>query len=80
MADAFQKSRTLGELILIDRVSHMTSACGVVESTVSEEEKPCFEKGELFTDGCIFEEFYFNPKSAFLSRQIRAVSHPKSPV
>lgn len=28
--DVFKKHRTLGELILIDRVSNMTSACGVV--------------------------------------------------
>ena len=31
--DEFKKHKTMGELILIDRVSHMTSACGVVEST-----------------------------------------------
>ncbi|MBQ9063121.1 MAG: sulfate adenylyltransferase, partial [Eubacterium sp.] len=30
-ADRFRTHRTLGELILIDRVSFMTSACGVVE-------------------------------------------------
>ncbi len=30
-ADTFQRHRTLGELILIDRVSFMTSACGVIE-------------------------------------------------
>ena len=28
--DEFKKTRTLGELILIDRISNMTSACGVV--------------------------------------------------
>ena len=28
--DTFKKHRTLGELILIDRISNMTSACGVV--------------------------------------------------
>ncbi len=30
--DAFHKHKTLGELILIDRVTNMTSACGVVET------------------------------------------------
>ena len=30
-ADTFQRHKTLGELILIDRVSFMTSACGVIE-------------------------------------------------
>lgn len=29
--DKFEKNNALGSLILIDRVSHMTSACGVVE-------------------------------------------------
>lgn len=32
--EAFKKSKTLGSLILIDRVSNMTSACGVVEHTL----------------------------------------------
>lgn len=32
--DTFQKHRTLGELILIDRITNMTSACGVVENVV----------------------------------------------
>ncbi|MEE3392140.1 MAG: GTP-binding protein [Lachnospiraceae bacterium] len=30
IVDEFEDHRTMGELILIDRVSHMTSACGVV--------------------------------------------------
>ena len=36
VADVFKKHKTLGEFILIDRVTNMTSGCGVVESaTVS---------------------------------------------
>lgn len=31
VVDEFRKHKTLGELILIDRISYMTSACGVVE-------------------------------------------------
>ena len=31
--DEFKKHKTLGELILIDRISNMTSACGVVRKT-----------------------------------------------
>ena len=31
VVDEFKNHRTMGELILIDRVSHATSACGVVE-------------------------------------------------
>ena len=66
VVDEFRKNKTLGELILIDRVSHMTSACGVVESVNAEGEKPYFEKDDIKTSGYIFEEFYFNLENAFL--------------
>ena len=33
--DEFAKHKTLGELILIDRISNMTSACGVVTDTMT---------------------------------------------
>ena len=68
VVDEFQKNKTLGELILIDRVSHMTSACGVVESVSTEGENPYFEKDDIKTSGYIFEEFYFNLENAFLSK------------
>ena len=68
VVDKFKKNKTLGELILIDRVSHMTSACGVVESMNTEGEKPYFEKDDIKTSGYIFEEFYFNLENAFLSK------------
>ena len=35
--DEFEKNNALGSLILIDRVSHMTSACGIVEHTMNRE-------------------------------------------
>lgn len=34
VVDEFKKEQELGSFILIDRVSHMTSACGVVEHTL----------------------------------------------
>lgn len=68
VVDAFKKNKTLGELILIDRVSHMTSACGVVENVDTDGEKPYFEKDDIHTGGYIFEEFYFNLENAFLSK------------
>lgn len=34
--DLFKNHKTLGELILIDRVTHMTSACGVIEELLSD--------------------------------------------
>ena len=35
--DEIEKNNALGSLILIDRVSHMTSACGIVEHTLNRE-------------------------------------------
>ena len=35
--DEFEKNNALGSLFLIDRVSHMTSACGIVEHTLNRE-------------------------------------------
>ena len=66
-ADLFSSHKTLGELILIDRVTNMTSACGVVEQ-VSEKggsasEKASFKYGELSARGDIFEEFYYDTSS-----------------
>lgn len=68
VVDEFKKNKTLGEFILIDRVSHMTSACGVVEQVDTKGEKPYFEKGDLKTGGYIFDEFYFNLENASLSK------------
>ena len=39
VVDEFDKHRTLGELILIDRVTNMTSACGVVRKTLVSQDK-----------------------------------------
>lgn len=63
-ADRFKSHKTLGELILIDRVTNMTSACGVVES-LSERggtsaDKASFVYGGLTARGDIFEEFYYD--------------------
>lgn len=37
VVDEFKKHKTLGEFILIDRITNMTSACGVVEKVNTEE-------------------------------------------
>jgi len=61
--DEFTKHKTLGELILVDRVSNMTSACGVVsKSSVdhSKDLKAAFVLGSLKANGDIFEEYYYN--------------------
>lgn len=67
--DTFRHHKTLGELILIDRVSHMTSACGVIESVDTAEEKPYFEKEDIKIGGYIFEEFYFNLENAIMTKR-----------
>lgn len=69
VADVFLKNITLGELILIDRVSHATSACGVVETVENAEEEVYFYKDDLKAKGYIFEEFFFNLENAFLKRK-----------
>lgn len=67
VVDLFAKHKTLGELILIDRVTNMTSACGVVE-VVAEKvtngtEKASFRLNDLTARGDIFEEFYYDTSS-----------------
>jgi sulfate adenylyltransferase subunit 1 len=64
--DAFLKHKTLGELILIDRITNMTSACGVVENPTPDESrdlKCAFVSGNLKANGDIFEEFYYDIES-----------------
>lgn len=65
-ADKFRQHKTLGELILIDRVTNMTSACGVVEELSGKEEKSAkasFRYGGLTARGDLFEEFYYDVSS-----------------
>lgn len=67
VADLFTSHKTLGELILIDRVSNMTSACGVVENLSerggSFSNRASFRYGDIEARGDIFEEFYFDTAS-----------------
>lgn len=60
----------MGELILIDRVTNMTSACGVVEQFASgnETEEPVFVYGDLKARGDIFEEFYYNMEKSLIAK------------
>lgn len=64
--DLFSKHKTLGELILIDRVSNMTSVCGVVDSVeekADDAKKASFVLGSLEARGDIFEEFFYDTSS-----------------
>ena len=65
VVDLFAKHKTLGELILIDRVTNMTSACGVVE-TVAEKvtngtEKASFRLNDLTARGDILNVLKYQP-------------------
>jgi sulfate adenylyltransferase subunit 1 len=61
--DEFRLHKTLGELILIDRVSHATAACGVIEAVGK-----TMENGVLLKDGQnrlvigLFDNFYYHPE------------------
>jgi sulfate adenylyltransferase subunit 1 len=67
VADKFDYHKTIGELILIDRVTNMTAACGVVEELAerggSFSDRASFKLGDLEARGDIFEEFYYNLES-----------------
>ena len=63
-ADRFDAHKTLGALILIDRISFMTSACGVVEQLEEQGgtslNKASFKFGSIEARGDIFEEFVYD--------------------
>lgn len=65
VVDKFKSHKTLGELIIIDRVTNMTSACGVVEDfeKYTIQDRASFKNGDIVARGDIFEEFYYNTDS-----------------
>ena len=66
VVDKFDAHKTLGELILIDRITNMTSACGVIEDVHNNDVKNgkfAFEYNELKARGDIFEEFYYDTET-----------------
>ena len=65
-ASLFSKHKTLGELILIDRITNHTSACGVVTALndrVDNSKKASFQYQNLLARGDIFEEFAYDTSS-----------------
>lgn len=69
--DEFKNHKTLGELILIDRVTNMTSACGVIESSSVDDEKDlkcAFVYGNLKAKGDIFEEYFYNMETMTITK------------
>ncbi|MGN1118117.1 MAG: GTP-binding protein, partial [Acutalibacteraceae bacterium] len=63
--DLFCNHKTLGELILIDRLTNMTSACGVVEEIDDDENENCavIEGNAVKAKIYLFDEFFYNEKS-----------------
>ena len=65
--DVFSEHKTLDEFILIDRVSNMTSVCGVVKNITNEtknkDENIASKYKDLEERGDVFEEFYYNTES-----------------
>ena len=61
VVDTFEKHKGLIELILIDRVTHMTSACGTVLARLDDnQELYTFVNGAVKARGDIFEEFFYD--------------------
>ncbi|MGN1194630.1 MAG: sulfate adenylyltransferase subunit 1 [Acutalibacteraceae bacterium] len=63
--DLFKSHKTLGELILIDRLTNMTSACGVVEEILEAQDENCavIEGDTIKAKTYLFDEFFYNEKS-----------------
>lgn len=67
--DLFSHHRTLGELILIDRITNMTSACGVIEDTSFTDLKNTFVNGDLKARGEVFEDYYYSMESMNITKE-----------
>ncbi len=59
IVDTFAHNKALGALILIDRVSHMTAACGVIESLNDGRKKPTFADGGKQLTAALFDELVY---------------------
>lgn len=71
VVDVFSHHKTLGELILIDRVSNMTAACGMVQEVLEEKVSrgtTSFYYEELKGYGELFEEYFYNIERHILQK------------
>lgn len=75
VVDEFGRHKTLGEFILIDRITNMTSACGVVEKFSDETGELAVNQVFIYKDlsarGDVFEEFYYNLDSLAIYKYSR---------
>ncbi|MDD2979388.1 MAG: GTP-binding protein [Hespellia sp.] len=59
--DRFDRHKSLGEFILIDRISNMTSACGVIEEILADsEEQTGFTENGKIVGNALFDEYYYD--------------------
>lgn len=73
--DEFYVHKTLGELILIDRVSHATAACGILESVGEQKPDDVFlREDSMKLKVNLFDQFYYHPDIHTILR------HSPSPV
>lgn len=69
--DTFEKHKTLGEVLFIDRVTNMTSACGVVEALVqdsSSDRTVQFQSEDGTVKTHLFETVYMQLDSGLVGR------------
>ena len=69
--DAFERHKALGEVLLIDRITNMTSACGVIQSIVKDSDAGRlvqFTSGDLAAKTHLFETVFFQLGSGLLGR------------
>lgn len=70
VVDEFQSHKTMGGLILIDRVTHATAACGVVVSISDEnEEDVILQDGHIKVKINLFDSFSYDPEVNMVLRQ-----------
>jgi sulfate adenylyltransferase subunit 1 len=72
VVDRFNNHKALGELILIDRITNMTSACGIIEdihnNDMYKNSKISFEYNNLKSRVAIFDEFYYYTETSSIVR------------
>lgn len=68
VVDTFSHHKALGELILIDRVTNMTSACGVVIDVNDTNADHTFVNGSLKARGDVFEDFFYGMQSLNITK------------
>ncbi len=62
--DTFKNHKALGELILIDRLTNMTSSCGTIEEILLDDENGViFEGNGIRAKTLLFDEYFYSEKN-----------------